>query len=254
MVELPILPVEYGDQSGEWQIEWWDGSTIRRRRATLDSTTVTLEGTESGAALVVVALTPTLQPGPGLSVPLAPYGAWGAPGDRACFPRRSRGELAMVMLRLADRGLEPALLNVERLDSLVLIRCGIDGTRYLDQERLLQALGAGEMRSFDVDTVDTLLWEFRREGEVAQIWLSDEPTAPTLTLTPAAGYVAGAIVLMPGELRQFWRVEDAAGMAAIAHLVVAADESDHVTAVLTHHVIDELVRDRNYLDDLLALE
>jgi|GEM_PF-2583353 len=282
-VAVPALPAAYDAVPGVWNMAWWDGTAIQQRRVAITSpeaaeTAISLEIAPRGAALVVICAEAELEPAPGVTVRLSPYGGWASPAAGATTLRRERGELAAVLLRLAERGLDPSLLNVERLARRVVVECGLEGTRLLDTERLARALGSGEMRSSEVDASAPIRWEFRREGDATEVWLTDEPAAPELTLTPAGGFVAAAIELAPRELRRFWRAAGAADGVATAQggappaegtnnaqgaagaarvvtlLTVAADEDDHVTAVLTHHVVDELVRDGDHLDDLLAVQ
>lgn len=269
-VAIPALPAQYEDLPGFQRITWWDGAAIQQRRVAITSSeaaeiAISLEIAPRGAALVVICAEAELEPAPGVTVRLSPYGGWASPTFGATTLRRERGELAAVLLRLAERGLDPSLVNVERLARRVVAECGTEGTRLLDTERLSRALGSGEMRSSEVDALAPIRWEFRREGDATEVWLTDEPAAAELTLTPAGGYVAGAIELAPRELRRFWReagaadgvatAQGAAGAARVVTLLtVAADEDDHVTAVLTHYVVDELVRDGDHLDDLLAVQ
>ncbi len=229
---LPELAPDYQALSLDWEISWWDGSSVRQRLVDADDSVVELP--VGRAALAVVVARPVVDIG--VRIPLAPYGGWATPrGDSVALTRHC-GELGEILLGLAQRGLDPALVNVERLLALILRECASTTTRYLDTTRISAALFAREMRASDVCCRDGEVWELRRQCALPELWLSDDPAAIPVTSVRAGEVSVAALPVISGEVQRYWTIDEAEN--SIALLTLATDHDGRVTALLTNHVVD----------------
>ncbi|WP_018527647.1 hypothetical protein [Alkalispirochaeta alkalica] len=212
-LRIPALPPWYESGDILWRLSWWDGRSISHREIFVSSEdgsaslAVPLSG--AGAILPVVTATPVLGPDQGLE--LASFGGWLLPGDDRVLLDRHRGEISLVLLDLARQGLDPALVNVERLEALVRERLP-RYPRRLDRVRLTDALGAQRMHSHHVAKrwapmyqVRLLRESSRGEGWQARPWITDDPAEPPLVPAPAGEYELFSLGVLPGEVRHLWR-------------------------------------------------
>lgn len=210
-VVLPALPERYPDVA--WELSWWDGRAVRTMLTdTADAGVehrVRLRLGRYGTQLPVVAARG--RTGPEGRIPLAPYGGWirGDTGD--VFLDRHGGELSMVLLGIARNGIDPAVFNVGRLDSLVRARLP-DHPRRLDHERLKRALAENGMRSYHVAELHAPLYQVRlpREYDAGDFyferWISDDPDEEAYQPVHAGAWELFSVPVIAGEVRRLWRV------------------------------------------------
>ncbi|SIQ57677.1 hypothetical protein SAMN05920897_11121 [Alkalispirochaeta americana] len=218
LLQLPDLPAHY--ESGEvlWRISWWDGRRVRKKEVAVSSgnrsSRLVLPLSKGGALLPVVTVTPVL--GPGQGVELAPFGGWLLPGDARVLPDRHCGEISLVLLGLAREGLDPALVNVERLEGLVRERLP-RYPRRLDRVRLAAALAEQRMHSHHVAKRWAPMYQIRLPWEspetewAARPWITDDPAEPPLVPAPAGVYELFSLGVLPGEVRHLWRAGSTEG-------------------------------------------
>jgi hypothetical protein len=249
-VAVPALPVQYDSQPVTWHIEYWDGTArnaiTHRASDRGDAASLSI----AGASLVVVAALPVVEVASGVIVPLAPYGALITADDRRATLRRDHGEIAQVLLSLARRGLDPSLVNIERLAARAAIVCSERGTRCLDTGRLASALAAGEMSVHDVALTESTWCEIRDIAANAGTWLTDEPLHPLVEMVVAGDYCYGVIEVALGSVRRIWRVRD----GAVELCTIAVDTQGRVEELRTYHVVDELVGNRDHFHDLRSVD
>jgi hypothetical protein len=217
-VTVPPLPTAYGGEAIEWTVRWWDGAGIRETEivapenhadvmiplaaggtptATLN---VELPLSAAGAEAVVVTAEGRISPG----IRLKPYGGWCRSPDDRIAPIRELGVAAEVLLQLAAAGIDPALINVERLAREVAEECG-DDPATLDRERLVEALGTSEMRRYAIRRRDRPACEVSLPGEVPANWITDDPTDPVIEGVVAAGRCYWVVPVATGEVRYLRR-------------------------------------------------
>lgn len=224
-VMIPRLPRDYCPD--QWHVRWWDGATVRQLVLASNSCGEEMEALSlgldrSGAILPVVIMKPV--GGPHGTIPLAPYGGWPAHEDGVVRPDRHGGELASVLLAVAEAGIDPSLINVTRLDSL--FRSRIDThPRRLDTVRLVSALAGRSMGSYHVSERGATLHQIRLPLPPEVIvhdddpdpdetlppdytpvpWLSDDTAEPSYRPAPAGAYELFSVPVLNGEVRRLWR-------------------------------------------------
>lgn len=211
-MHLPAVP-GWEAEALAWDLAWWTGGSVERLETAplpADSTqAICLAVEEAWLAVVVgrpIAVTsPATAASPnGAPGYLAPAGWWGpgraAPGGVATGAPSSEatlnfadGPLAAVLLDLARGGVDPALINVERLAAAV-VELNLADPTDLDTERLRAALAGGATRIFDVRRRDRSPVTVHAPGVP---WRGDSPGAP-----PNGGVdPVATISLAPGERR-----------------------------------------------------
>ena len=175
---------------------------------------VVLPLSSGGVLLPVVAAVPRVQIGPG--IPLAPFGGWPQGEAAEIFPKRERGEIALTLLSLAASGLDPALVNTDRLAIVAASGVGAPGRmRTLDTRRLEEALRERSMRVSRVAFLPAPLWAVRTPVEAlppgGNRWFSDEPGQPVYQGQPAGEYSIFSVPVMAGEVRRLWQQREDGG-------------------------------------------
>jgi hypothetical protein len=229
-VTIPAVPRAYGEEDIVWTVRWWDGVALREVEVAVpanalpegrspDASSLSLPLASSGAEVVVVTAVATVEPG----IRLMPYGGWvRAPGD-SVTPTRELGVAAGVLLQLAAAGIDPALINVERLAEEVTEECG-DDPATLDRERLVEALGTLEMRRYAIRRRERRECEISLPGDVPLDWISDDPSHPVIEGVVAAGRCYWLVPVAEGEVRYLRRPAAPSGWEV---LTVGRDATGH---------------------------
>jgi hypothetical protein len=187
-----------------WRIRWWDGETVQTRmmpvRRAGASVSVALPLARGGAEVVVVEATAVPVGGGSL----APLGAWGAaPGQRITLDA-GFGRAASAVLQVAHRGLDPGLINLERLEQTVLEECD-DQPESLDYEKLVAALGSGEMTRYSIRRRRRPGCEVSLPAPVDDTWISHDPTEEVIHGVWADDRCYWVIPVAEGEVRHLWQ-------------------------------------------------
>lgn len=208
-ISLTVVPPDNLEQYGvsAWEVRWWDGDAVREKewgtgREAVPSTLI-LPLDSGGAIRPVAVLVP--RAGPAGDIPLAPVGGWLREGETTIHPDRHGGEIGEVLLALAAKGMDPALINVERLDQLIRSRLSRNPRR-LDRARLVTALARREMRSYHVSERSIVLHQVRLLLPDRTVpWISDDPGENPYQPAPAGAYELFSVPVMEGEVRRLWR-------------------------------------------------
>lgn len=237
-VTIPALPGVYGEGDAVWTMRWWDGVALREVEVAVAANAipegrspddpsfagsgtacVSLPLASSGAEVVVATAVATVAPG----IRLMPYGGWiRAPGDSVTLTREL-GVAAEVILQLAAAGVDPGLINVERLAEEVTEECG-DDPATLDRERLAEALGTLEMRRYAIRRRERRECEISLPGDVPSDWISDDPSHPVMEGVVAAERCYWLVPVAAGEVRYLHRPAAPSGWEV---LTVGRDAAGH---------------------------
>ena len=203
-VEIPSLPEIYHPLEVAWQIRWWDGTAVQSRTMAVqgagETRSLTLPLAREGAELVVVEAT-AYPVGGGV---LAPLGAWGAAPRRRFTPDADFGRAASAVLQVAHRGLDPALINMERLHRTVLEECQ-DQPETLDHDRLVAALGSGEMTRYAIRRRQRPGCEVSLPAPVDDTWISHDTSERQIEGVWAGDQCYWMIPVAAGEVRHLWQ-------------------------------------------------
>jgi len=203
-VEVSGLPEPYHPTDVAWHIRWWDGTAVQSQMVAMqgarEALSVSLPLSSAGAELVVV--TATAHPSGGGT--LAPLGAWGAPPQRRFRPGADFGRAASAVLQVAHRGIDPARINVERLHRTVREECG-DQPETLDRDRLVAALGTGEMTRYAIRRRPRPECEVSLRAPVDDTWISHDTTEQLIEGVWADDRCYWTIPVAEGEVRHLWQ-------------------------------------------------
>jgi hypothetical protein len=219
-VTIPPLPGVYARGTVVWTVRWWDGATLREIETATSrggddaiagaaagsslgdggGVTLSLPLSSAGAEVVIVTAEARVEPG----IPLKPYGGWARAPVDSVVPTRALGVTAEVLLQLAAAGIDPSLINVERLAAEVVEECG-DDPAALDRERLVEALGTLEMRRYAIRRRERRGCEISLPGEVPTPWISDDPSHPVIDGVVAAERCYWVVPVGEGEVRYLRR-------------------------------------------------
>ncbi|MFW5693532.1 MAG: hypothetical protein ACOCYB_00080 [Alkalispirochaeta sp.] len=219
-VTISPLPESYHPARVTWHLAWWDGAAVQSRTlpeqaATVD-TSVTLPLSRQGAEVVVVHATAHPQGGGAL----APLGGWGTPSDSRVAPEADFGRTAGVVLQVARRGLDPALINLARLEQTVVEECG-DQPESLDYEKLVAALGTGEITRYGIRRRRRPECEVSLPAPGDDVWISHDTTEETIEGVWADDRCYWVIPVAEGEVRHLWQWSSA------RRLTVGRDRDGH---------------------------
>ncbi|MFP4212260.1 MAG: hypothetical protein ACLFR8_13535 [Alkalispirochaeta sp.] len=211
-MSIPALPDEYGTPGVEWRIRWWDGQRV-------DTTTVRSEknGTvrfdatiaESGAEVIVVSAVPTVV---SAGVTLRSLGGWVRPPGREISLRLEAGVLADVVLDVCRDGLDPSLVNLERMQETIEREYRY-GARRIDRTRLEEGLRSTEFRTYHIRPAEDAILEVRildeesvdTGPEPGAPWFTDDQSAPVCPVVEAGAYLIWGFPITPGTVRHAWR-------------------------------------------------
>ncbi len=210
-VRIPPLSEDYGELAVGWNVRWWDGRSVRRLilgpGAAESSRRLSLETAFSGADVVIVAARaePYLDGAneDGI-VHMKPVGAWTAHPSRGLDLSLELGALVETLLDAAERGLDPALVHMKRLEDEVRRVC-VDDPSSLDGDRLLKALLTGAMTRYDVSRRERPEVVIRLPSDRAAAWYSDDALEGLAEGVAAEGSVYWTIAVGSGEVRRYWR-------------------------------------------------
>jgi hypothetical protein len=196
----------------EWHLQWWNGREVKGRilsdRNPEKDHTVTFRVAGTGAYLFVVCAAPILMP---QGIALGGYGGWGYPPDRRCVLTLDRGCLSRTALRVAEDGLSPELINLERIQEAIDgVYAG--GAEAIDAGRLEEGLRGLAFRQYHVRPLSRPVLEVRRlkegddqEGDAGRVWFTDDQRVPRSEAVVAGDYLVWSVPVAPGETRKFWR-------------------------------------------------
>lgn len=203
-VNLPDIPGHYRPYVTHLIVRWWDGEHVQKRIFGIESRELHLPISAAGAAIPVVWVTPL--GGPSGTIRFEPYGGWsGRPGETIRLDRYG-GAVARIVVTLAAHGIDPALINLDRLRALV--RARLPATpRILDSTRLQTALARREMRSYHVSSLRAPAYQVRlpETGREPEPWVTDDMWDHPITPAPAGPYELFSVPVMAGEVRRLWR-------------------------------------------------
>ncbi|MEX2444592.1 MAG: hypothetical protein WD492_13375 [Alkalispirochaeta sp.] len=213
-VEISDIPEVYAPMRVVWKITWWDGAAVKSEvlleRSAADPVTATLPLSQHGAEVVVVRA--AAHPASGGA--LAPLGAWGAPPSSRFTLEPDFGRVAGSVLQVARRGLDPALINLKRLHRTVGEECG-DQPEILDHQRLVEALGTGEMNRYAIRRRARPGCEVSLPAPVDDVWISHDTTEETIEGVWAGDRCHWIVPVAEGEVRHLWQwLPAGAGAAA----------------------------------------
>lgn len=209
-VEHSGLPETYAPMVVVWHITWWDGATVKMKtlpeQRAVDPVRTTLPLHRSGAEVIVVQATAEATRGG----TLAPLGVWGAPPQSRLTLGPPLGRAAEAVLHAARRGLDPALINLERLQRTILEECEGE-PETLDQQRLLEGLGGGDMTRYAVRRrarpgceISLPASEFV-SASGSDAWISHDPTEEIIDGVWADDRCYWVIPVAQGEVRHLWQ-------------------------------------------------
>lgn len=203
-VEYPGLTVAYAPITVVWHISWWDGDKVNSHtlpaQPAVEPVVTKLPLHRQGAEVVVVQATAHVVGGG----TLAPLGAWGAPPQSHLTLRPAFGRAAEAVLHVARRGLNPALINLSRLQETVVEECG-DRPETLDLERLVEGLGTGEMTRYAIRRRPRPECEVSLPAPDSDVWISHDPTEETFEGVWADSRCYWVIPVAEGEVRHLWQ-------------------------------------------------
>ena len=233
VVGVAPLSDTYHELAVGWEVRWWDGNSVRSRTLHPEAARLprelTIETTAAGAEVVVVAAhaVPYLDGAneDGI-VRMKSAGAWTAHPRRGLDLSFAMGPLAETLLDAAERGLDPALVNIERLEGEVRRVSGGDPSS-LDRDRLFTALLAGEITRYDVSRIERPEVVIRLGSDRAGAWHSDDIHDAAAEGVVAEGSVYWTIAVGVGEVRRYWR-----SIGATPELAAAAS-SDRYWEIIT---------------------
>jgi len=208
VVTIPPLPGEYAGMEVVWTVRWWDGSGVAETVVTAGSgKEVRLDAAISaaGAEVIVVSAEPTLiSPG----VTLRPFGGWARAPAYEIALEGAKGVLADVVLDVSCDGLDPSLVNLERMQEAIEREYRY-GARRIDRTRLEEGLRSTEFRTYHIRPAETAILEVRisagsMNGSSAP-WITDDQNEPLCPAVPAGAYTVWAFPIVPGTVRHAWR-------------------------------------------------
>lgn len=223
VVALPDWSQRYGEL--DWELQYWDGAaltTLALEHGNLELE-IPLYGLRGVSGTVVVVGRATRRRD---SYVLPPVGAWSDSGVSYLAAERLGGPVAEMALELADRGVDVARLNLERVQARVLtVTAGRPDL--LDTDQLRTAIGRGELASFRIDRLPTALCHITIDVVQHADWLVSEPLEPLVNTTPA-GALRHLVVMVPyGGTRQLWYTGESTGV--VNAWSVAADREGRCT-------------------------
>lgn len=207
-VEISRLPEAYEAMDVVWDLTWWDGTTVETStlpgQYARDPLVATLELSRQGAEVVVVQATAR----PARGGRLTPLGGWAAPPQSRVALEPAFGRAAEAVLQVARRGLDPALINLERLQRTVCEECR-DQPETLDQERLIAALGSGEVTRYAIRRRVRPGCEISLPSPENAVWISNDITEERIEGVWADNRCYWLVPVAEGEVRHLWqRVSD----------------------------------------------
>jgi hypothetical protein len=180
-----------------------------------DAISISLQRSTDGAEMVLVAAVPRISV---VDVILRPYGGWLYPPDRRCSLSLEAGVLAWTLIRTSMDGLDPALVNVSRIQEGIEEELS-NGARRIDQERLEEGLRSLAFRRYHIRPLEESPLEVRAlaaEEESTDVgadrdrslrWITDDPANPYMDAIMAGEYLVWAPPVAPEKTRTMWRVE-----------------------------------------------
>lgn len=203
-VEIPGLPEAYESMNLVWDLTWWDGSTVQTKtlpeQHARDPLIAPLQLSRQGAEVVVVQATAR----PSGRGRLAPLGGWTAPPQSRVTLEPAFGRAADAVLQVARRSLDPALINLERLHRTVVEECR-DQPETLDQERLIAALGSGEMTRYAIRRRPRPGCEISLDSPENAVWISNDITEERIEGVWADDRCYWLVPVAEGEVRHLWQ-------------------------------------------------
>jgi hypothetical protein len=250
--------VEYG-----YELSWYDGTRVQSQSLQGDGDLipghhVVLPVTAGASDTVVVVAQPWITTPTGVRITLPSLGAErsggaaggggttggggaaGGGGSGALVLRRPLGEAYRVILSAASAGLDPRLLNLERIAATLAER------RYWPQSDVVPLRGAFDAVRFaealedatidrydlrfaesEVVTYRELRWE-DDPTDAQLIWITDEPNDALLHGVVAGEYVVWSIPVIPDIPRYLWRPRGTGSGTAWDHLSIVQDGAGHL--------------------------
>lgn len=255
--------VEYG-----YELSWYDGTCVQSQslqgdRDLASGTHAVLPVTAGASDTVVVVAQPWITTPAGVRITLPSLGAersggaaggggttgggaaggagtTGVGGLGALVLRRPLGEAYRVILAAASAGLDPRLINLERIAATLTER------RYWPQPEVVPLRGAFDAVRFaealedatinrydlrfaelEVVTYRELRWE-DDPAEAQLTWITDEPNDALLRGVIAGEYVVWSIPLIPDIPRYLWRPRGTDSSTTWDHLSIVQDGSGHL--------------------------
>ncbi|MDA3950498.1 MAG: hypothetical protein PF508_14945, partial [Spirochaeta sp.] len=271
-VEIPPLPAAYAGWAVEWAVTWWDGGRTHTQTVNTvaeEPVSISLQRSPDGAEIVLVSAVPRI---PAVDVRLRPYGGWVYPPAVRCSLSLHAGALARALIRTAQDGLDPALVNVARIQEGIEEELSA-GARRIDRDRLEEGLRSLAFRRYHIRPLDESPLEVRalasdypasgdadEHGDRALRWITDDPANPRVDAIVAGEYLVWAPKVAPGTTRSMWRVEPA--HQSLQKMTLSRSTQGHGSyhiftvspAALFHDEVNQLVRHGDHLDHRLAVE
>ena len=204
-VVVPAVHPDYRSEPSEWRITWWDGARVTHTDVRqIAPFTVDLPLDRHGAEVVAVKAVGHITVA-GRILALQPVGGWAAAPASTVSLGSEVGSLMEVVLDVAERGLDPALVNLARLADTVIQEVG-DSPAALDRSRLLAALGSGDVSRYDIRRRDRPVCVVKVIDEHEGLpWLGDEPETGMRRGVAAGVYRHWTVPVANGEVRRWWR-------------------------------------------------
>lgn len=234
---LPSTAAIYPSVPVSWDVSVWDGHRTARQRVEPDAAGDAIVLAHESAMVVIGAHGWAALPD-GREIALGWAGGWlraarfGGPlaPDLAIELSFEHGATARVLLDCALAGLDPALVNAERLDALVRRRSGARPD-LLDHAGLVSALAGGTMASYAVtmlDGVESCVIELPPDRGGS--WYASTPLMPRrLASEPVADRPVVHLEVARGERIDLWQIGETGSWATLS---VAVGAHGHVTRLL----------------------
>ena len=227
-VVLPPLPRVYLPFVSHWRLSWWDGREVRAEAIDFSAHTAEIKLDYQGSEIVVVHLQPVVDL-VGMEIKLDQWGWWSRDPGGIVAPLPAEGVVAGILLRCAERGIDPALVNVERLSQRLALT-GRNELKVVDGEHLFGEIMRGELSYYGLRELDRPACTVELAGDEGRAeWISDSVWEGVQPPVVADQVYFWRVEVSRGGVRYWWRETAPEERRAYPYevLSVSRDREDH---------------------------